>query len=83
MARPADQGSPLRYEKEKDALRRLEAAIDKDPSISVPRRHVSREKIRALIDDLSNLIYESSNHDAIVPRGAARRSGLQRKTASG
>ena len=74
MARPANQGCPTRYRKENDALRRLESAIDKDPNLTLARRGESKAKIRAVVDDLSELITISSD-DGIqeVPDLAERR----------
>jgi hypothetical protein len=54
-------------------LRRLEAAIDKDPALTMERRGISKGLLRAVIDDMGLLAHVSDNDGIADVPGQNRR----------
>ena len=62
MGRSVSEGCPSRYKKEIMALRRLETAVEADPNLPAAKIKVSKVRIRAVIDDLAELVRISEDH---------------------
>ena len=79
MARPASEGCPSRYKKEIQALRRLEAAVELDPNVTLARAKASKTKVRSLIDDLAELITISEDAISVADKNGTSQELQKRR----